>query len=525
MLFSRRGFNLSALGALGLTAGGLEACARRQGFAGKTLIFAQAMEPTFINMAITSAAPANFVSSKVYEGLLEYDSNGNPLPQLATSWEVSQDGLTYRFGLRPNVRWHDGQPFTSKDVAFSVLQAWKKHHSRGRTVFGNVQHVDFSDPLTAVWRLSKPAPYILKTLPVSEYPVLPAHLFEGGDILSSPYNMRPVGTGPFRFVRWERDAQIIVERNPDYWDRPKPYLDRIVVRFLPDPTSTVTALEAATVDLALVPFAEVGRLKTNDKINLLKAASTFLSYFNIEFNLDRPYFKDVRVRHAIAHAIDREFLAKHIVGDAVVATGIVPPGIKDFFEADLPAYPFDLDKAKALLDDAGLLPGPDGVRLRIFLDSANGIANTRIGSAIRSTLAKAGIALQPRVADQGEYISRVYTRRDFDLSMTGGGTGRDPAIGIQRLYWSKNITKGVAFSNGAGYSNPRVDHLLEAAQVELDPAKRKAYYREFQMIVMQDLPLIPLYWTTGGYLGASKKVKGLALGLGGTNVGFAGVSI
>lgn len=526
LLFSRRDFSLSAIGTLGgLAAGGLAGCARHQGFDGKTLIFAQATEPTGINMAITSAAPANFVSTKVYEGLLDYDANGNPLPQLATSWDVSKDELTYRFGLRPNVRWHDGQPFTAKDVAFTALEAWKKFHSRGRIVFAKLEHVDASDPLSVVWHFSEPAPYILNTLQVWEYPVLPAHLFAGGDIRNSPHNLKPVGTGPFRFVKWERGNQIILERNPNYWDKPKPYLDRIVTRFLPDASAAVTALETGTIDLGPVPRADVERLKASGKVNLLKSASTFTSYFNIEFNLDRPYFKDVRVRHAIAHAIDRAFLAKNIVGDAVVATGIIPPGIKEFFEMDLPAYPFDLEKAKALLDEAGLKPGPDGVRLRIFLDSANSTANIRIGSAIRSTLAQVGIALHPRVADQGEYINRVYTRRDFDLSMTGGGTGRDPVIGIQRLYSSRNITKGVAFSNGAGYSNPRVDHLLDVAQVELDPAQRKAYYHEFQRIVMEDLPLIPLYWSTGGYLGANKRVSGLVLGLGGTNTGFAGVSI
>jgi peptide/nickel transport system substrate-binding protein len=525
VLFSRRELNLSALGTLGLAAGGLAGCARSPGFEGKTLVFAQATEPTGINMAISTAAPGNFVSTKVYEGLLDYDLNGNPVPQLATSWEVSEDGLTYRFGLRPDVRWHDGKPFTSRDVAFTMMNAWKKYHSRGRTIFANVESVDSSDPLTAVWHLSRPAPYILLTLQVSEYPVLPAHLFEGGDIRNNPHNVKPVGTGPFRFVSWERGNQIVVERNPDYWDKPRPHLDRIVTRFLPDAASVVTGLETGTIDLGPVPLADVDRLKKSGTINLRQAASTFLSYFQIEFNLDRPYFRDPRVRHAITHAIDREFIARNIAGGAQVATGPVPPGIKDFFETDLPAYPFDLEKAKALLDEAGLKPGPDGTRLKIYLDSANGTSNIRIGTAIRSTLAKVGIALHPRVADQGEYINRVYTRRDFDLSMTGGGTGRDPAIGIQRLYWSKNIIKGVAFSNGAGYANPKVDHLLEAAQVELDLARRKEYYHEFQRIVMTELPIIPLYWSTGGYVGASKKVSGLVLGFGGTNNGFAGVAI
>lgn len=521
--FSRRDFSLGVLGGLALT--GLPGCSRRDGATGRVLTFAQAMEPTALNMAITSAAPANFVSSKVYEGLLDYDLNGAPLPQLATEWDVSPDGLTYRFKLRPDVRWHDGKPFTSRDVAFSILSAWKKYHSRGRTVFAYAEEVDASDPLTAVLRLSRPGPYILKTLQVSEYPILPAHLFAGTDIRQNPYNLKPVGTGPFRFVSWDRGSQITLERNPDYWDKPTPYLDRIVTRFLPDATATVTALESGTIDLGIVPPTDVARLRSEGRINVAKATSTFLSYFNIEFNLTRPYFRDVRVRQAIAHAIDREFLAKNIAGDAIVSTGIIPPGIEEFYETGLPDYPFDIAKANHLLDEAGLKPGSDGVRLRIFLDSATGASNTRIGSAIRSTLAKVGIALQPRVADQGEYINRVYTRRDFDLSMTGGATGADPVIGIQRLYWSKNIIDGVAFSNGSRYSNPTVDRLLEAAQVELDLAKRKAYYHQFQQIAMTELPIIPVFWTNGGYLGANKKISGLTLGRFGPNVGLAKISV
>ncbi|MGE4322990.1 MAG: ABC transporter substrate-binding protein [Sphingobium sp.] len=522
MTLSRRDVSLGALAGFALA--GMTGCSRRDGTTGKVLTFAQPMEPTALNMAITSAAPGNFICTKVYEGLLDYDIDGNPLPGLATDWDVSPDGLTYRFALRPDVRWHDGAPFTAKDVAFSIMNAWKKYHSRGRTVFAHAEAVEASAPLTAVLRLSRPAPYILKTLQVSEYPVLPAHLFEGTDIRSNPYNLKPVGTGPFRFVRWDRGEQITLERNLDYWDRPRPHLDRIVARFLPDATATVTALETGTIDLGIVPPAEVARLRQAGRIDVVNAAPTLLSYFNIEFNLDRPYFRDVRVRHAVAHAIDRQFLAKHIVGDAVVATGIIPPGIREFHESGLPDYPFDLARARSLLDEAGLKPGADGVRLRIFLDSATGASHIRIGGALRSMMAQAGIALQPRVADQGEYINRVYSRRDFDLSMTGGGTGADPAIGIQRLYWSKNIIKGVAFSNGSGYSNPMVDRLLEAAQAELDPAKRKQYYRQFQQIAMAELPIIPVYWTDGGYLGVNRKIKDLNLGRFGVNAALADAS-
>lgn len=525
MIISRRGFNVATLTALGVAATGFSACSRPRGDDGRTLIFAQPNEPTSINMAISTAAPGNFVSTKVYEGLLAYGLDGQPLPQLATTWEVSDDGLTYRFDLRPDVRWHDGEPFTSRDVAYTLQEAWRQHHSRGRAVFAHVVDIDTSDPLAIVWKLSQPAPYLLLTLAASEYPVLPRHLFEGREILTNPHNVQPVGTGPFRFVSWARGNQIVLERNPDYWDKPKPALDRIVVRFLPDATATAIALETGTIDLGTVPRSEVERLKDNPELAILTETASFSpSFFHVELNLDRPYFKDVRVRQAIAHAIDREFIARDIVGDAVVATSPIPAQIEAFFEPDLPAYPFDLERAARLLDEAGLHPGPDGVRLRIFIDFAGSTSTTRIALHMRSTLSKVGIALQARGTDQGEYINRVFTRRDFDLSMTGGGTGRDPAIGVQRFYWSKNITRGVAFSNGAGYRNATVDRLLEAAQSELDQARRKEYYREFQQIAMTELPYIPMYWSRGGYLGAKKDIGGLLTTLGGVNVNFADVT-
>lgn len=526
MIISRRDFGLTAIAALGTAAGGLAGCSRPQGQAGRTLVFAQATEPTSINMAISSAAPANFVSTKVYEGLLAYGLDGKPLAQLATEWDVSEDGLTYRFGLRPDVRWHDGQPFTSKDVAYTLQKAWREHHTRGRTVFAHVVDIDTSAPLEVVWKLSQPAPFLLLTLAASEYPVLPRHLFDGQEILTNPHNVKPVGTGPFRFATWERGNQIVLDRNADYWDQPKPALDRIVVRFLPDATATAIALETGTIDLGAVPRSEVERLKKSPNLDILTEVASFSpSFFHVEFNLDRPYLKDRRVRQAIAHAIDREFIAKDIVGNATVSTSPIPAQIEAFFEPNLPAYPFDLVRAAQLLDEAGLKPGPDGVRLKLFIDFAGSAATTRVALHMRSTLAKVGIQLQARGTDQGEYINRVFTRRDFDLSMTGGGTGRDPAIGVQRFYWSKNIKRGVAFSNGAGYRNARVDELLEAAQSELDQAKRKAYYREFQQIAMTDLPYLPIYWSNGAFLGAKKGTKGLLTTLGGVNVNFADVSV
>ncbi len=493
---------------------------------GRLLIFGQSMEPTQLNTALSTASPASFVASKIFDGLLAFDLQGRPKPQLAQSWDISPDGLTYRFQLQPGVTWHDGTPFTSDDVAYTLTQVWKVFHSRGRTTFANVVDVQTPSPSTVVLKLSQPAPYLLSCLSASESTVLPKHLYAGTDILTNPHNVSPVGSGPFRFVRWQRGAEIVLERNRSYWAAGTPKLDGIVVRFMPDSTAAAVALESGTVDLiGQISRSEAARLQANPSL-VVQSETPSLSPLStqFEFNLDRPFLKDVRVRQAFAHAIDRDFIAQSIIGSAEAADSPVPLELTQFHAPDLPRYAFDLDKANALLDQSGLVRAKDGVRLRLHLDYADSVQNTRIAAYIRSTLARAGIDLSPRPQDQGEYINRVYSRRDFDTCMTGSGAGRDPAVGVQRYYWSKNFKRGVAFSNGAHYANPEVDRLLETAQVELDPAKRRDLYYRFQRIAMTDLPYLPLAWTHNR-VASNRRVKNVLSDLAGLNGNFAGVDL
>lgn len=527
---SRRRFNRLALSlASGAALIGASGCTRKTSGAatgGRTLIYGQAMEPTGLNSAITTAGPVTFVASKLFDPLVDYSLTGELIPRLATAWQAAPDGLSYRFTLRPDVRWHDGRPLSSADFAYSMMEVWKRYHARSRATFANVTAVETPDAQTAILKLSQPAPYLLKALAVTEATVLPKHLYAGADVLANPHNIAPVGSGPFRFGRWDRGDKIVLERNPDYWDKAAPQIDAIVVRVLPDMNAAAIALETGAIDLANnMPFSELGRLRTNSKLQVVQeAASLSPLLIQAEFNLDKPPFDDVRVRRAIAHAIDRAFLAHNIVGDGQPADSPVPAELKDFHADGLPAYPFDLDAATRLLDAAGLRPDAHGVRLRATLDYAAASSYERIAAHIRSTLAQAGVQLEVRSEAQGEYIKRVYTRRDYDLCMTGSGAALDPAIGVQRYYWSKNIHPGVAFSNGAHYRNPKVDQLLEQAQVELDPTRRRALYAEFQRIAMTDLPYIPLVFAPNVMV-ANRRVQGLNGQAGGVNTDFAGLSL
>jgi peptide/nickel transport system substrate-binding protein len=463
-----------------------------------TLIVAQANEPVSLTNAMSTEGNIYPISSKIFDGLLTFDAQRRPQPRLATAWDVSRDGLTVTLDLRAGVKWHDGQPFSSADVAFSVLELWRKYNGRGRSTFANVERVDTPTPQRVVLRLTKPAPYLLTALSSIESQVLPRHLYEGSNPLINPRNAAPVGTGPFRFVRRQRGSLVQLERNPDYWDPNKPKIEQLVFRFVPDLNAASAALETGEAHLAVPSLANVERLRANP----LLAITTFDEPFSagitaFEFNLDRPVLRDVRVRHAFAHAIDKNFLLKNVFhGLGHVAESAIPPTMTDFYTGDVPTYAFDVKKAEALLDAAGLKPNAQGVRLTLACDPNPIGALVQVAQVVRASLSKIGVRLEVRNQDFAEYVNRLYTRRDWDTAIVGGSMGPDPAIGTQRWYWSKNFRPGVAFSNGAHYESAEADAALEAGQTELDPARRREQYHRFQRVVQTDLPRIPLIAST-----------------------------
>jgi peptide/nickel transport system substrate-binding protein len=493
MMPSRRQILEQGLAAAALPiAGGAHAAAPRHG---GRLTIGVVSEPSVLTSALTTAGPTQYVSGKIFDGLVSYDENFKPQPQLAKSWQTSADGRTILFKLQPGVRWHDGKPFTSSDVAFSVLNVWKKFHARGRSTFADVVGAETPDPLTVVWHLSKPAPAIFSALNSAESQIVPRHLYEGRDILTNPHNIAPVGTGPFRFVRWQRGSYIALERNPDYWQKSKPYLDNVIFRILPDPASLVNALETSEVQLIFpAPPNEVQRLSRLPGVKVSSRSNSITAGLTVfEFNLEKPVFRDLRVRRAFAHAIDRDFLLKNVffgLGD--IATSTLPQDVEAFQVAGLPQYPFDLDKAAWLLDSAGFRPDRDGTRLTITHNPSPTGSLVQSAFFLRSTFAKIGVRLQIRTNDFATFVRRVYGQRDFDTSQYSATSGPDPAIGTQRFYWSKDFLPGVAFSNGSHYANPRVDGLLEDGQSETSPARRKAIYADFQRIVQTELPRIPM---------------------------------
>lgn len=468
---------------------------------------------TYMNAAITTSGPESFLSPKFFDGLLGYDYGMVEKPALATEWSTSEDGRRITFTLRPGVKWHDGEPFTSRDVAFTFMEVLKVHHGRGRSLFADLEAVETPDDLTAIFVLTEPAPAIMKALDGRESPILPAHVYEGTDIMENPANTNPIGTGAFKLASYERGASIVMERNPDYWDEGKPYLDRIILQYIPDASTRTAMLESGQADIVFLnflPALDTLRLAESPDFEMVEEGyETSASNHQMDFNLDREIFKDARVRHAIAHAIDRQWIVDNVWhGFGVAGASPLHHEQRTFFTTEgVPEYPYDLARAEALLDEAGYPRGANGVRFELTIDpTPYGDESLTAAEYIREQFRQIGIQLTIRTQDYAVFIKRCWTDRDFDLCLYTAAMGADPTIGVQRFYWSKNFKPGVAFSNGSNYSNPEVDALLEASQVELDPEKRKEQFTKFQHIAMTDLPTLPVVHTTRATIGW-RKVK------------------
>ncbi len=492
---------------------------------GGTLVYVVNQAPPTL-IALQSPGVERSVTAKVVEGLLAYDFDLTPRPQLATEWQVSDDGLSYHFKLRQGVRFHDGTPFTSADVAASI-RIVSQFHSRGRASFANLTDIETPSEHEVILRLSRPAPYLLHALPADEVPIVPAHIFGEGNPAENPVINAPIGTGPFRFVEYERGSHVLLTRNDDYWDTGKPYLDSVVIRFITDGAARAAAFETGEAHLggaSSVPLSELRRLTTDTDLALDSRGQVYDAGINrIEFNLENPILAKHEVRRAIAHLIDKQFVLDTIFhGYGEIIHGPLAPEVP-YFTNDLPTYPVDLALAEQLLDAAGYPRGADGIRFRIRIDPRP-LADTDrpMADYLRARLAEVGIEASIRTQDFAAYVRRVFTDRDFDIIVNGITNSFDPTIGTQRLYWSENLKRGVPFSNATGYNSPEADRLLLAAAVEIDPAARREQFRQFQVQVASDLPDIHTV-SQFRYTLYNKKVHDHTVGASGINGNFADI--
>ena len=477
---------------------------------GRAFVATISTDPGHLNSAITTNGSVHTVAGLLYNGLVALDEENKPIPELAERWEVEGGGSLYRFHLRRDVRWHDGQRFTSADVKFTFEELLLKLHSRTRaSLSSKLISVDAPDDYTVEFRFRGPYAPLLQHVDVEEAPIMPRHVFAGTDPLRNPANTAPIGTGPFRFVSYRSGSEIRYAANQDYF-RGAPKIQDLVFRIIPDAGTQVIALEAGEVDFLFgVPGPDRPRLRRDPRFRVVQTpgysgGSNCIT--TVGFNLDRPMLRDVRFRRAVAHAVDRpQFLERVLFGEGRVADAPISSQIAFAHASGLRIPAFDTAEASRLFAAAGWRRGKSGVR---FARGVPGVVDgtplvvrftvmptqAGYGDLLRAQLRAVGVDLRVEPLEPAVFSQTVFTARDFDLTIVAYCNGTDPEIGVRRQYMSSSIGP-VPFSNAAGYRNLVVDSLFDRAASALDIAERRRLYREIQEIAVHDQPYVWLVET------------------------------
>jgi peptide/nickel transport system substrate-binding protein len=450
-------------------------------------------EPPQLMIGLNQAAPTQVAGGKIYQGLLTFDHQLRPLPSLAKSWTRSEDGLVYTFKLHENVKWHDGKPFTSADVEFSTQKFLMETHARARANFGRVAKVETPDAHTIIYTLKEPFGPFLHAFEMSSAPMIPKHIYDGTDYRQNPANAKPIGTGPFMFKEWVRGSHIELVRNPDYYKSGLPYLDGIIFRMIPDAAGRALALETGQAHQsqfdAIEPI-DVQRLAALPHLSMTTQGYEFLSPIMwLDINVRSAPLNDKRVRQALFHAIDRDLVQKNLFfGMGKVATGPIASTTR-FYDPNVAKYPFSMDRANALLDEAGLRRGADGTRAKLrALVLPYGEVWQRLAEYTRQNYRRIGIDLTLETTDVAGWLKRT-TEWDYDLSWNYLSQFADPALGVSRAYISTNIRKGIPSTNIMGYVNPKVDELFDLAARAVNDSDRQKHYSEVQKILVDEVPV------------------------------------
>jgi peptide/nickel transport system substrate-binding protein len=445
---------------------------------------------------MTTGVEALAVDCKMFNGLTYRDRSGKPHPELATDWFVPPDGMQYTFKLRRDVHWHDGQPFTAADVKFTFENILAKYHPRAKVAFTNVASVETPDAYTVIVKMKKPYGPFLEQMTCQDGAILPRHLYEGTDILRNPHNTNdPVGTGSFKFQSWTRGDRVVMVRNPDYFRKGWPYFDTVIGKVVSDQGARIQGLQTGEIDYVqsfFLPKEQVGALQHNAKIQL-KYDTDVPGNYLLFLNDAKAPLNDPRVRQALLRAIDRkQILDQAYFGIGYVAKSAIHQKLWAYdSKVDLTKmYPFDPKAASAQLDKLGL-ERKNGTRFTFRL--AYNVAQAgfpAVAQIIRDNLQAIGIAVTLVPLERGVLTDVEFTKHEFEGAIEAYTTGGDPAIGIAREYIT--TAPGIPFSNPTQYSNPKVDELFREGALTVRPADRKKYYDQVQVLLAQELPLIPL---------------------------------
>jgi len=430
----------------------------------------------------------------IFPGLVRPDEQLRPTPDLAASWTAADDGLSYTFALRPGITWHDGAPFSARDVKFTFDQIIDPTSgSRLRSDFAAVAGTDILDSLTVRIRLKTPfAPFL--TLLGYNTGILPEHLLKGAPLTqATDFNRRhPVGTGPFKVEEVVPGASVSLVRNPRYYGAP-PHLDRIVFKIVSDVNAQVAQLRAGELDLITVEPATLASVHDVKGVTLLQVP--VVQHYYVAFNVARPMFASPVVRRALGMAVDRNAIIKGVMrGYADAPRGTIPVVLRAFFDDSIAPIPYAPDSARALLASVGWTAGTDGTlhnakgapfAFSLLVDKGNP-TREQTALAVQQDLRKIGINVTLRTMEFSALVRDHVLPGKFDAHVIWWTTPPDPD---QYAFYHTGQD-----NNNVRWSNRTADSLLSLGRVTMDVAKRRAIYRAFQRLEMDDPPVLVLFY-------------------------------
>lgn len=475
----------------------LTSCARKP--APNELVMIIESSPTNLDPRVGLDAQSERIDALMFDNLLSRDEHLSVKPGLAESWDIP-DPKTYVFHLHKGIQFSDGRRLTARDVKWSFDSLLEgKIRSTKVAAYRFVDHIDAPNDYTVVFHLKQP------------WAALLWNVAGGGGMGIVPYgalaeaSQNPIGTGPFRFVSAEQDKEVIIRRNDNYWGQ-QAKLDRVRFAVVPDTTTRALELRKGSADLeinALTPDMEVA-LQREPHLSVMRGPGTRLAY--MAFNLRDPILKDVRVRRAIAYAINRQPLIHFLWRDSVRPAASVLPPESWAYDADVRRYPYNPAKARQLLDSAGYTP-TNGVRFHLAMKTSTEESSRAMAAVFQQQFREIGIALDIRSFESATFFSDI-THGEFQVySLRWIGGNEDPDIFDYAFSTARIIPNG---ANRQYYSNPRIDALIAQASTELDQSARKRDYAQIQQILAEDLPYINL-WYFDNVMVYSKRVRGLEL--------------
>lgn len=485
----------------------LYSCAKKEDSPyGDTIYIAEYQNPSIINPILTSSTISIDLAEIIFDSLIKFNEKLEAKPHLASSWEVLDGGLILRFNLRRGVFFHDGIELTAGDVKFTIDKIKDPRYKRPFFyAFQDVKEIVVNDRYTIDIILKRPNTLFINNLYVG---ILPRHLLEKEDLLKTEFNYHPIGTGPFKFVRWSEE-EIILEANKGYF-LGRPYLDSIAVKVYKSQEASWTGLMKGEVDY--FPDLTPANYHILKKIPDIKTYSYLKPlYYIMTFNLRNEILKDKRVRQALNYAIDKERIIKEVLKEeGIVSNGPIYPG-SWAYDKEIPSYPYnpkraiELLKAVRWIDHDGdhiLDKGGKNFEFTLYINEGDNLKE-RAALIIQGQLLDIGIKTRVK-AFKATFLLDFLFQKKFDAIFQELLAAPDPDINYK--WWhSSQIENGF---NWFSYKNQEIDRLLDQGRATLDKEERRRIYYRFQEEILDDPPGIFLFWSN--YLvGVHKRFKGV----------------